>query len=190
MCCDAYGIRACSPSEPSSPGASSAASGPTAEPAAATPSATVKAVSFDETYRYLDGITVTVTAITHGQLGVYPDRGSRRQGGDPYTVVSASVRNATAAKFELIFIATLRYGKDRTVAYRLLLGEDNGNLILAPGEDPNPYDMGFLVPVADRTTWCWNCRATVSICRSRSPARSRRHGPKVERVKGGPRGSC
>lgn len=65
-------------------------------------------------------------------------------------MVSVSVRNITAAKFELIFIATLHYGKDQEVAYRLVRDESNGNLILAPGEESNPYDMGFLLPVADR----------------------------------------
>ncbi len=146
-------LAACSsPSPPSGPGSSASVSTPAA--VNATPSATVKVVSFDETYRYPDGITVTVTAITHGQLGVFPEtEDPDAKEGDPYTVVSASVRNATAAKFELIFQGTLRYGKDRTVAYRISLGiseENNGYLVLAPGEVSDPYDIGFLVPVAAR----------------------------------------
>lgn len=143
---------ACSPSEPSSPGANPATSGPAAEPAAATPpSVTVETVGFDDAYRYPDGIEVTLTAIAHGELAPFPaTEDPDAKEGDPYTVVSASVRNGTAEKFELLVGATLRYGKDRTVAYRLGLDDSNGKRILAPGEDSNPYDMGFLVPVADR----------------------------------------
>lgn len=113
--------------------------------------ASAVAVSFTKTYRYADGITVAVTGIAHGRLGPLPstDNPDAKEG-DPYTVLSVTVHNLTAKRFETLIQGTMRYGKDRTAAYRLGLDDSAGTVALAPGETSHPYDMGFLLPVEAR----------------------------------------
>jgi hypothetical protein len=137
----------------SSPANSSNAEPSTSESSSATPKAAVessKAVSFSRNYSYPDGITVAITGIAHGQLGLFPTTDDpNAKEGDPYTVLSVTVHNQAAKSHEMSIVGTLRYGKDKTAAYRLWV-EDDAIRTLAPGETSDPYDMGFLLPVEAR----------------------------------------
>jgi hypothetical protein len=109
-----------------------------------------KAVSFSKNYRYPDGITVAVTGVAHGQLGMFPPTDDENaKEGDPYTVLSVSVQNSTAKSFDALIQGTLRYGKDKSVAHRMGLDDTGSTVTIAPGET-SPYDMGFLLPVEAR----------------------------------------
>jgi hypothetical protein len=142
-------LGACSsPAQSSSPEPNtSESSSATAKAADASP----KAVSFSESYRYPDGITVAIAAVTHGKLEPFPatDDPNAKEG-DPWTILSVTVHNATAKSFEMLLQGTMRYGKDKSKAYEMGLDDVNSNATLAPGETSYPYDMGFLLPVEAR----------------------------------------
>jgi hypothetical protein len=138
----------------SSPAQSSGPEPSTSESSSATPkseNASPKAVSFSESYRYPDGITVAIAEVTHGKLDPWTGTDDPTdKAGDPWTILSVTVHNATAKSFEMLLQGTMRYGEDKTAAHRLGLDDVNSNATLAPGQTSYPYDMGFLLPVEAR----------------------------------------
>ena len=120
--------------------------------AASTPDATAepRSVSFTEKYRLDNGLVMSVTGITHGELSEFPvtdDPNAKK--GDPYTVITISLHNGGAKTVEALLNGTVLYGKDQKQAYRQNLDDIGSTPTIQPGETA-PYDMGFLIPVADR----------------------------------------
>jgi hypothetical protein len=120
--------------------------------AASTPDATAepRSVSFTERYRLDNGLVMSVTGITHGELGEFPvtdDPNAKK--GDPYTVITISLHNGGAKTIDALLNGTVLYGKDQKQAYRHDLGDIGSTPTIQPGETA-ACDMGFLIPVADR----------------------------------------
>ena len=121
--------------------------------AASTPVATgvPRSVSFTEKYRLDNGLVISVTGITHGELGEFPETDDpNAKKGDSYTVITISLHNGGAETVEAVLNGTVLYGKDQKQAYRLALDDTGSTPTIQPGETAHLYDMGFLIPVADR----------------------------------------
>jgi hypothetical protein len=126
-----------------------------AEKIANSPSSPVAAqqtpVSLSQPFRYPDGLEVKVTGIQHGQLGVVPETDDpNAKEGDPYTVITVTLRNQGSSVIDAVLMGELRYGPEKTPAFRLGMHDDNAIQQLKPGQTSYPYDMGFLVPVDRR----------------------------------------
>jgi len=107
-----------------------------------------KPVPLTPNYRYPDGLELTITQITHAKLdGFHATDDPNAKPGDPYTIVTVSLRNGTHHEVEAAFVGQLRYGPRKLTAHRVNLNDNVGGVAsLSPGEMSSPYDMGFLVP--------------------------------------------
>jgi len=105
-------------------------------------------VPFTPNYRYPDGLELAITQITHTKLdGFRATDDPNAKPGDPYTIVTVTLRNGTHHEVEAAFVGQLRYGPRKLAAHRVNLNDNvAGVATLSPGEMSSPYDMGFLVP--------------------------------------------
>jgi hypothetical protein len=136
-----------------SPNAGTDGSSAPSASAASTPVATAepKSVSFKEKYHYADGLVLSVTGISHGVLGEFENTDDpNAKKGDTYTVITISLHNGSAKTVEAVLGGTVLYGKNQKQAYRLSVEETGDTQTIQPGETGRSYDMGFLIPVADR----------------------------------------
>jgi len=108
-------------------------------------------VPLTKPFRYPDGLEVEVVGIQHGQLGDFPSTDDpNAKKGDPYTVVTVALRNRSADVIDTVLLGDLRYGPEKTRAYRIAMEDNGGMQSLEPDQASVPYDMGFLVPVSKR----------------------------------------
>ena len=119
---------------------------PSAASSSPAPSAAIKAVEFDETYRTDDGIVVEITEVLERKLEPFtttddPDA----KEGDPYVLLNTKTTNMTEAAMELVPGAVLTYGPEKTAASPVLVDEIDGIVDLKPGEAYD-YAFGFLIP--------------------------------------------
>ena len=116
-----------------------------ASPAAA-PSATVKAVGFDETYRTDDGVAVQITGVGESKLEPFPttDDPDAKEG-DPFVLITTKTTNSTKSTLQFVPTAVLRYGPERTKAAEVLVDEMDSAVDLEPNE-ARDYTRGFIVP--------------------------------------------
>jgi hypothetical protein len=107
-----------------------------------------KPVPLSPNYRYPDGLELTITQITHAKLdGFRATDDPNAKPGDPYTIVTVTLRNGTHHEVEAAFVGQLRYGPRKLTAHRVNLNDSVFVVAsLSPGERSSPYDMGFLVP--------------------------------------------
>ena len=136
-----------------SPNVGTAGSGAPSASAARTPVATAepRPIPFTAKYRFDNGLVMSVSGISHGELGEFPDTDDpNAQKGDPYTVITISLHNGGTRTVEALLNGTLLYGKAQKQAYRLALDDSGSTPTIQPGETASPYDMGFLIAVADR----------------------------------------
>jgi hypothetical protein len=114
----------------------------------AAPSAAVKAVGFDETYRTDDGVVVQVTEIDESKLGAFPTTDDpEAKEGDPFVLLTTKTTNSTKSTLQLVPTAVLRYGPEQTVAAGVLVDEMDSALDLEPDEAYD-YTLGFIIPQA------------------------------------------
>ena len=113
-----------------------------------------RAASFTEAYHYTDGLTVTVTKITHSTLAEIPQtEDPLTKLRDPYTVLTVVLNNGSSHTFEVWFVGRASYGSDRRRAGRFAtraMSDLASVQLVAPGEASYPYDLGFLIPTAAR----------------------------------------
>lgn len=110
------------------------------------PSATVKAVGFDDTYRTDDGVAVQIIEIEETKLGPFPEtEDPDAKEGDPYVIFTTETTNGTKAKVGLILTAVLKYGPERTQAAQVHLGDMESVFVLDAGEGAE-YLFGFIIP--------------------------------------------
>jgi hypothetical protein len=111
-----------------------------------------KPVPLTPNYRYPDGLELTITQITHAKLdGFHATDDPNAKTGDPYTIVTVSLRNGTHHEVEAAFQGQLRYGPRKLPAHRVNLNDSVFVVAsLSPGEKSSLYDMGFLVPADGR----------------------------------------
>lgn len=125
-------LPACSGNDATSNGASpSAAASPSSGP-----SATVKAVGFDETYRTSDGVAVQTIEIENAKLGPFPKaEDPDAKEGDPYVMLTTKTTNGTKSTLGLVLAAVLKYGPDRTQAAQVgIFPEEEAVVDLDPNE--------------------------------------------------------
>ena len=136
-----------------SPNVGNAGSSSPSASAASAPVATAepRPVPFTEKYRFDNGLVMSVTGISHGELGEFPNTDDpNAKKGDPYTVITISLHNGGARTVEALLNGTVLYGKAQKQADRLGLDDSGSMPTIQPGETAPPYDMGFLIPLADR----------------------------------------
>jgi hypothetical protein len=113
-----------------------------------------RAASFTEAYHYTDGLTVTVTKITHGTLTEIPQTDDPlTKLRDPYTVLTVVINNGSSHTVEVWFVGRVSYGPDRRRAGRFAtraMSDLTSVQLVAPGETSYPYELGFLIPTAAR----------------------------------------
>jgi hypothetical protein len=136
-------LPACSGNDPTSNEASSQA----AVSPSSSPSATVKAVGFDETYRTDDGLTVQITEIEERKLGPFPKtEDPDAEEGDPYIWLGTKTTNGTKAKVELVPGAVLKFGPDRTPAAQVAVVDEMDAVVNLEPNEVRDYYFGFIIP--------------------------------------------
>ena len=97
------------------------------------PSAAVKAVGFDETYRTDDGVVVQITEIAESKLGPFPNTDDPdAKEGDPFVLLTTKTTNSTKATLQFVPTAVLRYGPEKTEAAEVLVDEMDRLLTSSP----------------------------------------------------------
>jgi hypothetical protein len=125
---------------------SNGSSPPPAASSSPAPSAAVKAVGFDETYRTEDGIVVRITKIDEMKFGPFPNADDPDvKEGDPFIVLATKTTNRTEAKVELVPGAVLKYGPEKSVAAPVVVDQIDGPVALEPNEAYD-YAFGFIIP--------------------------------------------
>ena len=125
---------------------SNGSSSPSAASSSSAPSAAIKAVGFDETYRTDDGIVVQITEIAERKLGPFPETDDPdAKEGDPFVLLATKTTNRTEATLEFVPGAVLKYGPEKTVAAQVLVDEIHGAVDLEPNEAYD-YAFGFIIP--------------------------------------------
>jgi hypothetical protein len=136
-------LPACSGSD-----SSNGSESPSGASSSAAPSAAVKAVGFDETYRTDDGVVVQITEIDESKLGAFPTTDDpEAKEGDPFVLLTTKTTNSTKSTLQLVPTAVLRYGPEKTVAAGVLVDEMDSALDLEPDEAYD-YTLGFIIPQA------------------------------------------
>lgn len=109
-----------------------------------------RAASFEEPYRYTDGLAVTVAGINHGTLAQIPYTDDPSvQPGDPYTIITVTLRNDSRHTFEAWFVGRVTYGPHRRPAGRFAtrsLDDQASVQLIPPAVTSDPYSLGFLIP--------------------------------------------
>jgi hypothetical protein len=125
--------------------ASKAPNSPPAATSSPAPSAAVKTVGFDETYRTDDGVVVQITEIDETKLGpLATTEDSDAKEGDPFVVLATKTTNKTKTAVEFVPEAVVKFGPEKTVAAQVFVEELDG-LVLEPNQAYD-FNFGFLIP--------------------------------------------
>lgn len=125
---------------------SNGSSSPSAASSSSAPSAAIKAVGFDETYRTDDGIVVQITEIDERKLGPFPNtEDPDAKEGDPWVLLATKTTNMTEATLEFVPTAVVKYGPEKTGAAEVLVDAMVDTVNLEPNEAYD-YAFGFIIP--------------------------------------------
>ena len=134
-------LPACSGSD-----SSNGSESPSGASSSAAPSAAVKAVGFDETYRTDDGVVVQVTEIDEGKLGAFPTTDDpEAKEGDPFVLLTTKTTNSTKSTLQYVPTAVLRYGPEKAAAAGLFVDDLDAAQDVEPNEAFD-YTLGFIIP--------------------------------------------
>jgi hypothetical protein len=124
----------------------SAASASPAPEASANPSPSVRAVGFNQTYSFDNGLTVKILKIRSAKLGpgeTTDDPNAKE--GDPYTIISTRIVNGSPTDVKLVITGRATFGPEATEAPTVFVGEESASIDLKPKESQDT-SFGFVIP--------------------------------------------
>jgi hypothetical protein len=114
--------------------------------ASATPSASVKAVRFDETYRTDDGVEVKVTLQEANLTMFQTSEDPNAKEGDPYIVFTSGIANRTETRVDVVLTTVVKYGPNLTLAAQVESPDMREPVFKLDAGEAREYDFSYIIP--------------------------------------------